>query len=186
MTRLDDVWYLADEAERRAEQVYYQLRDEYDGFLERERTRHVSRGRFKTLAERIQSTGAPYGAHTIVYRPPGELLLVYDTVVDQWVLPGGAIDGDESFRETARRELDEEAGVEVDYRGMGLLTRVQIRAGEYDTWGVLPVFAARAETHDPDITDPDDEVVDARWFDELPEDARDRDHLREWRQRRLG
>jgi 8-oxo-dGTP pyrophosphatase MutT (NUDIX family) len=185
MTALDDIWFLADEAQREAERVYYRLVDEYPEFVERESVRYVSRSRFRTLARRIRDTGAPFGAHTIVYRPSGALLLVRDTVVDQWVLPGGALDGDESFREAAERELQEEAGVEVDYEGLGLLTQVAIRSDDYDTWGVLPIFAARAETYEPDVSDPDDEVVDARWFQKLPEDTRDRDDLIEWRNRML-
>jgi 8-oxo-dGTP diphosphatase len=182
MTNLDDLWYLADEADRRAEQAYYRLRENYDEFLERETTRRVHRSRFRTLAERIRSAGVPYGAHTVVYRPPGELLLVRDTTANQWVLPGGAVDGGETLRETAERELDEEAGVEVEYEGLGYLARVEIRSEGYETWGVLPVFAAEAETYDPVVDDPDGEIVDAGWFGELPDDTRDRDDLREWRQ----
>jgi len=185
MTSLDDLWFLADEASRQAERTYYRLADDYGEFMEREVTRRVSRSRFRTLAERIRDDGAPYGAHTIVYRPSGELLLVRDTVVDQWVLPGGARDGEESFREAARRELEEEAGVEVEYDGLGYVGRVEVHADEYRTWGVLPVFAAEATTHEPAVDDPDGEVVDARWFDELPGDARDRADLNAWRDRNL-
>jgi 8-oxo-dGTP diphosphatase len=185
MTSLDDLWYLADEASQQAERTYYRLRTRHEGFLERETVRRVGRPRFRTLARRIREDGAPYGAHTIVYRQSGELLLVRDATADQWVLPGGAVDGEETLREAAERELHEEAGVAVDYRGLGLLTSVRIRAGEYDTWGVLPVYAARAESHDPEVSDPDGEIVDARWFADLPEDTRDRGDLVAWRERRL-
>jgi ADP-ribose pyrophosphatase YjhB (NUDIX family) len=182
MRNLDDLWFLADEADRQAERTYYRLRDEYDGFLERETVRRVHRSRFRTLAERIRSAGVPYGAHTIVYRPSGELLLVRDATANQWVVPGGAVDGGESFREAAERELAEEAGVAAEYEGLGLLTRVEVRSEGYGTWGVLPLFAARAETYDPEVADPDGEIVDAGWFSELPEDTRDREDLREWRE----
>ncbi|PSQ17573.1 NUDIX hydrolase [Halobacteriales archaeon QS_8_69_26] len=185
MTSLDDLWFLADEAEREAERTYYRLREAHDDYLERTATRGVSRHRFRTLAERIRDHGAPYGAHTVVYRDSGELLLVRDTVVEQWVPPGGAIDGDESFREAAERELGEEAGVEAEFEGLGLLTRVRIRADGYETWGVLPVFAARAVTHEPDVSDPDGEIAEARWFDEIPENTRDREDLVAWRDRIL-
>jgi 8-oxo-dGTP diphosphatase len=179
---LDDLWYLADEADQRAEQAYYRLRERHESFLERTREKHVSRRRFRTLAGRIRETGTPYGAHTIVYRPSGELLLVRHDAVDMWVLPGGEVDPGETLRETARRELAEEAGVEADYEGLGVLGRVEVSAGSYDTWGVLPVFAARApDDATPRVSDPDDEISDARWFDDLPADTRDRDILREWR-----
>lgn len=183
MTRLDDLWFLADEARRRAERTYYRLKDDYGEFMERPVIRRVSRRRFRTLAQRIQDSGAPYGAHTIIYRPSGELLLVRDTVVDQWVLPGGAQDGDESFREAAKRELAEEAGIDAEYNGLGYVGRVEISTDEYETWGVLPVFAARAITYEPTVSDPDGEVVDAQWFAELPEDTRDKADLAAWRDR---
>lgn len=184
---LDDLWYLADEADQHAEQAYHRLRERHDGFLERTREKHVSRQRFHTLARRIRETGAPYGAHTLVYRPSGELLLVRHDDVDMWVLPGGEVDPGETFREAARRELAEEAGTEADYEGLGVLGRVEVSAGSYDTWGILPVFAARAVTDaKPRVRDPDGEISDARWFEDLPEDTRDRDILESWRRAWLG
>lgn len=182
---LDDDWYAADVADQRAEQTYHRLRDRYGSFIEFERVRTVSRPRFRTLADRIRETGAPFGTQTAVYRPSGELLLVRHDGVDMWVLPGGEVDPGESFRDAAERELGEEAGVEVDYEGLGFVTRMEIRCADHETWGILPVFAAAAETIEPEVSDPDGEIIDARWFDDLPEDTRDRDHIETWRERTL-
>lgn len=185
MTTFDDLWYEATEASQRAEQAYHQLSRRYDASLEFERRRGVSRSRFRTLSERIRRSGAPYGAHTIVYRPDGDLLLVRHEGVDMWVLPGGEIQPGEEFREAARRELGEEAGVEASYEGLAILTRVSIACDEHETWGVLPVFAARALTTETHVADPDDEISAARWFSDLPPDTRDRNQLLEWRDRAL-
>ena len=179
---LDDLWYLADEASRRAERAYQRLRDRYSGFMERPTTRRVSRRRFRTLARRVRETGAPYGAHTIVYRESGELLLVRHEGVGMWVLPGGEVDAGESFREAARRELAEEAGVDAAYEGLAMANRVEIEHADYATWGVLPIFAARAETIEPAVDDPDGEISRARWFAEIPADTRDREDLVQWRE----
>ncbi len=186
MTTLDDLWFLADEADRQAERARHQLRERYDNYLGWERTRPVSRPRFRTLAERIKTSGAPFGAHTIVYRDSGELLLCRHDAVDRWVLPGGEVAPDETFREAAERELAEEGGVEVSYEGLAVCNRIELvcTGGEYRTWGVLPVFAARAETTVPEVTDPDGEISVARWFDELPRDTRDRSDLVAWRRKR--
>lgn len=185
MTRIDNLWYRATEASQRAEQVYHRLRERYDSFLERDRRRGVSRSRFRTLLDRVSRSGTPYGAHTIVYRPTGELLLVRHEGVDMWVLPGGEVRDDESLREAATRELHEEAGVSADYEGLGILTQVTITCEAYETWGVLPVFAARPETTEPRVEDPDGEISAARWFADLPEDTRDREDLLAWRERTL-
>lgn len=184
VTAVDDLWFLADEADQRAEQAYHRLRERFDSFVERRREERVSRSRFRTLAERVKETGAPYGSHTVVYRPSGELLLVRHAAVGKWVVPGGEVAAGETFREAAERELAEEAGVDVDYEGLAMATRVAIACEGYRTWGVLPVFAARAETFDPRVDDPDGEITDARWFADLPPDTRDRADLLAWRDRR--
>lgn len=182
---LDDLWYLADEAEQSAEQAFHRLTEAHDGYLEVTRRRRVSRQRFRTLANRIRETGAPYGAHTVVYRPTGDLLLVWHEHVDMWVLPGGMQHDGETFRQAARRELQEEAGVRGEYEGLGILTRVELTCDENATWGVMPVFAARADAQEPRAADPEGEISAARWFSDLPEDTRDRGDLLTWRERAL-
>ena len=185
MTTVDDLWFLGDVARQTAEQTHHSIAEEYEGFMECTLSRRVSRPRFRTVAERIRDNGLPYGAHSITYRESGELLLVRHDDVDMWVLPGGEIDGDESFRAGARRELREEAAVEATFEGLALLARVEFRCDDYDTWGVLPIYQARAETTELSVDDPDGEITDARWFDDLPEDTRDRDQLLRWRDETL-
>ncbi|WP_181691919.1 NUDIX domain-containing protein [Natronomonas sp. LN261] len=180
MTAVNGLWFLADEAAQRAEQAYHRAVDTYgEAPLERTYEKRVSRARFRTLTERIRDSGTPYGVHTLVHRADGNLLLVRHEGVDLWVLPGGGVDGPESFRETATRELDEEAGIEAAYRGLAMLNRVEISCRGCTTWGVLPVFRARAETTTPAVSDPDDEISVVRWFDPdaLPDDTRDREDL---------
>jgi 8-oxo-dGTP diphosphatase len=188
MTAVDDLWFLADEADRQAERTYHRLREGYGDYREFETTKRVSRQRFRTVAQRIRDNGAPYGAHTLAYRPPGELLLVRHAAVDMWVLPGGETRSGETFREAAERELREEAGVTADYGGLGLFGRVDFRADGHAVWGVLPLFEAEVDPDapEPTVEDPDGEITAARWFDELPEDTRDREELLAWRRRRFG
>ncbi|MFB6081975.1 MAG: NUDIX hydrolase [Halanaeroarchaeum sp.] len=183
---VDDLWYLATRATQRAERAYHRLVDEYDDFLERERHRSVSRRRFERLAGRVERTGAPYGAHTIVYRPSGELLLVYHDQVGKWVLPGGEVGAEETFRDAAERELAEEAGIGADYGGLAILGRVSFDWRDHDAWGVLPVFQAEARGTDLRVEDPDGEISDARWFGELPEATRDRADIQAWRREYLA
>jgi 8-oxo-dGTP diphosphatase len=183
MTTVDDLWYLATRANQRAERAHHRLTDAHDDFLERRHSRRVSRSRFRTLAERIAEFGAPYGAHSVVYRPSGELLLVWHGGVEMWVVPGGEPDSDESFRRAAERELAEEAGVEARYDGLAMNVRVELHCDDYETWGVLPLFEARVEDEvTPEPADPDGEVTDADWFEDLPENTRDREDLRAWRE----
>lgn len=185
MTAVDELWFLADEAERRAEELYHDLRDHHGEVMEPSLTRQVPRPHFRRAVERASETGAPYGVHTVVYRPSGALLLARHEQVDKWVLPGGEIGAGETLREAAERELHEEVGVEVDYDGLAMLIRADIRADGHSTQGIVPVYAAEAETYEPSVSDPDGEITDAAWFEDLPEDTRDREILREWRDRHL-
>jgi len=184
MTAVDNLWYLADRARQQAEQTRHAFDADHDRYLEFTRHRSVSRRRFKTVAERTRDNGLPYGVHTLVTNPDEELLLVRHDAVDMWVLPGGQVDGDESFRAAARRELAEEAGIEAGYDGLAILARAEFHCDGYDTWGVLPIFEARTDETDLVVDDPDGEISDARWFDELPEDTRDREELVRWRDER--
>jgi 8-oxo-dGTP diphosphatase len=187
MTTVDDLWYLADEAVQQAEQTYHRLSDRAVDYLEFETTKHVSRSRFRTVAARIRDNGAPYGAHTLAYRPSGALVLVRHEAVGKWVLPGGECQSGETFRTAAERELHEEAGITAAYDGLGLLGRVEFYADGHSVWGVLPVFEAAVGTDapPPTVRDPDGEITAAEWFEDLPEDTRDRDQVRAWRDRRF-
>ena len=188
MTAVDDLWYLADEADQQAEQTFHRLHDRYEDFTTFEATKHVSRQRFRTVATRIEDNGAPYGAHSVVYQPDGTLLLVRHEAVDMWVLPGGETAVDETFQEAAVRELGEEAGITATYDGLALLGRIQFYADGHTTWGILPIFdaAVGADPPSPTVDDPDGEISAARWFDDLPEDTRDREQLLDWRRRQFA
>ena len=185
MTAVDNLWYLASEARQQAEQVYHGLADEHADYVNYETTRSVTRDRFRTVAQRIEAQGLPFGAHTLAYRPSGELLLVKQRYLDAWVLPGGEVDAGETVREGARRELGEEAGIDVSYDGLGILGEVHFHSDGHETWGVLPIFEGEAKSTDLTVEDPDGEISDARWFDQLPENTRDRPVLKEWRQKRF-
>ncbi|AWB27038.1 NUDIX hydrolase [Halococcoides cellulosivorans] len=184
MTSVDRLWYLADEAAQEAEQLTHRLRDRYDDPVAFDLERHVSRSRFQTIVDRIRENGLPYGAQVLVRTPADAVLLVRETHHDQWVLPGGQVQEGESIREGARRELREEAGIDVGFDGLGLLGRVEFYSEGHRTWGVLPVYEAVTERVEPSIDDPDEEILAADWFVDPPDDVRDRSILERYLRRR--
>ena len=58
-----------------------------------------------------------------------------------WSLPGGKLEGDETPRDAARRELKEETGIEAEVDGV--VDTVKVAAGEMTSYR-LTVFYGRA------------------------------------------
>jgi 8-oxo-dGTP diphosphatase len=66
------------------------------------------------------------------------VLLVEPTYKDYWELPGGAVDGDESPRDAARREVEEELGFAMSPGRLLVVDWVPPRPGR--TEGVMFVY----------------------------------------------
>lgn len=60
-----------------------------------------------TLEKRVSS------AHAVLYTDNGNVLIVRNSYLKQWSLPGGVIDPGETPRAAAVREVDEEIGVRL-------------------------------------------------------------------------
>ncbi len=76
----------------------------------------------------------------------------------EWDLPGGGMKRDELPPDAARREIEEELGVDIDaWRSLGA-----IKASAYHSRDTLHCF--QAELRDPDLTIDKIELATARWF----------------------
>jgi len=96
------------------------------------------------------------------------VLLVRRAVIPQlgwWALPAGYMEFDEEPQEAARREAEEETGLQVELTGLLDVFPITSPNGR----GVLIVYWARPAGGDLHAGD---DVSDARWFapEELPED----------------
>jgi 8-oxo-dGTP pyrophosphatase MutT (NUDIX family) len=96
----------------------------------------------------------------VVQRPDGAILMGQNAD-GQWCAPGGKAEADESPEETARRELREEAGVDVET--MGLLGSGKGRSD----WDIYVFKAPVDDTPKPTAKDdPDEEFKAFRWVKE--------------------
>jgi ADP-ribose pyrophosphatase YjhB (NUDIX family) len=100
------------------------------------------------------------------------LFVRHELAPDEWTIPGGGHEGDESIEETARREVAEETGVAVLIEGVWNAEK-RVIFHEDDPDRRYPVLRFHFDAHAPapdGIDIGDDEVVEARWFDSRPED----------------
>ncbi len=100
----------------------------------------------------------------------GRLLLIQrlkQPEAGAWGLPGGKIDFGEPAKETARREIAEELGIEIDIIGLACIAET-IDAGDGRHW-IAPVYEAHIITGTPRILEPE-KHGGWGWFalDELP------------------
>ena len=106
------------------------------------------------------------------------LLLRDDRDPETWVLPGGGHEPGETFPETARREVREEAGVDCEITGVWRAVRKRFvhREQPQRRGYLLEVFftadAVGGEAGvDPERLDEGEAVLEVRWFEEVPANA---------------
>ncbi|WP_078083614.1 NUDIX hydrolase [Microbulbifer mangrovi] len=94
-----------------------------------------------------------------------QLLLVRHSYQDKWALPGGWVERNESFEESARRELDEELNIKIDDFEV-------LEVNKVPRSGIINI-AIRGRLKDKHIAIRDGEIYGYRFFElhMLPEDV---------------
>jgi 8-oxo-dGTP diphosphatase len=86
----------------------------------------------------------------------GRLLLIQrlrEPEAGAWGLPGGKIDFGEPATVTARREIAEELGIEIEILGLACIAET-IDKGDGRHW-IAPVYEARITSGEPKILEPE-------------------------------
>lgn len=114
------------------------------------------------------SRGMTLGVRAVVEDEAGRIALVRHTYMPGWHLPGGGVERDETADSAIRRELQEEAGVDLDEPPclVGVYANLRHFRGDH-------VLLYRASRWTPCAPQCDGEIEAADWFapDALPEDA---------------
>jgi 8-oxo-dGTP diphosphatase len=133
-------------------------------------TRDESRSAKLTNAEK-KLPAPEAGCGAAIHSDDGRLLLIQrlrEPEAGAWGLPGGKIDFGEPARETARREIAEELGIEIEIVRLACLAET-IDRGDGRHW-IAPVYEARIVSGLPRILEPE-KHGGWGWFDpdELPQ-----------------
>ena len=101
----------------------------------------------------------------------------------KWFTPGGVIEEGELPEEALRREIKEEVGLEVDIMGLARVNNEVLVSGDLEASTYFFQFEVRARPGTP--VPHEGEVLEARWFEGLPQDMAFReDYIEDYETRR--
>jgi 8-oxo-dGTP diphosphatase len=132
--------------------------------------------------------GTALAGAAAVRDPSDRIVLVENDWSDGWVLPGGAVEPEETDDPAVavQREVREETGLDAEV-GQPLLeidqTYVDAADGTERFTGTYLLYEATAAGDLPPAADVgvwDGEILAVRWFDSLPESLHDGDLLRQY------
>jgi ADP-ribose pyrophosphatase YjhB (NUDIX family) len=161
---------VTDRSRRRVAEALDRLESEYGEFEVVEKTWNHPPDAYETICQRFEA-GTLGGAGCWTTDGNGRALLVRHEGETAWSDPGGKQEPGESLEEAARRETREEAGVEVEIRGVQQAHRIEIRDAEEDLPTIhrlIVVFDAEYVSGDPRPRE--GEIADVKWWDEHPDD----------------
>lgn len=96
---------------------------------------------------------------------------------DTWLLPGGRLEADETFEAGARREVEEETGVEIDIVGLGsIATQTFVREESDRSYEFqFATFIAEPADRRCNVRVPEGYSIDAvEWHSTVPQNTFDR------------
>lgn len=111
------------------------------------------------------------------------LLIRHEGSPNEWGTPGGGHEPGESMEETARREVQEETGVDCTIRDVNYARRKTIVLAPDPGRRYYMLTVIFDATYDGgSISVNDEEVLEAKWFSEPPEHVQEfvKEHVSEW------
>jgi len=163
---------------RRVDAAIDRLRDRHEGVEYVEYAVENDRERFEEGYELV-ADGFVGGAGAWVRDEEGRVLVIRHPGNEEWGIPaGGNEPEDDDLADTARREVFEETGIDVELTGLFRLHRKSFYpAGDPDRR--LHMVEAWFDAHrvggeidlDPSRWEDDEEIRDARWAAEYPDEG---------------
>lgn len=113
----------------------------------------------------------------VVVDSADRVLLVHEADADHWLLPGGTLQRGETLADGLRREIREEAGIDVTPVRPHAVVEHVVRHEDRWTGFAVGLIEARPESLPlgSDLGVGDEEIDEAGWFESLPAETFQRD-----------
>lgn len=137
---------------------------------------------FKEAKRRVEKD-LEYGIGVLVYNTEEdiEVLLIENDWSSKWLMPGGGVEEGEGFEDAAVREVREETGVEITPDRPLRIEKQYICHGEkppIENYSLIYSAEADSREIEQGSNIEGEEIKSAKWFNELPEQTRDRELIR--------
>lgn len=144
-------------------------------------TEPVSEGEFVDIVNFLEGT-RHCTVSGFVYNNAGELLFVRHEDEIGWLPPGGMVEPGESIETACIREIREESGVDAVVEEPRYIRRGTYVNGDNSVaWYVVKLLCQAIDpTTGTNLGIEGEPIIDARWFDDIPEPLHElarRDHL---------
>lgn len=160
---------LADRTRRAVESKLARLERDHGSFEVVEKTWSVTERWYDWTRQRTEE-GALGGAGVWLVGDDGEVLLVRRKGEDRWEEPGGKHEPDETFEETARREVREEAGVDPKLTGIAQAHHITVTCADANCEPLEQLFVIfYGEPTEGTPRPREGEIEEVRWWADHPE-----------------
>lgn len=128
--------------------------------------------------------GTGLSASARVRDPNGRILLVQNSWTEGWFVPGGAVEPNETPKEAAHREIQEETGLNATINEPLVILEQTYKSentGDDRFSALFVVYSASAEGNIPPVSQlgkADGEIEAAQWFKKIPDNLHDGNLLR--------
>ena len=159
-------------SKKEVEQRLSRLRDEYGAFPVEETT-VTNDPEFFELGQDLVREGWIGDAGAWVTDDSNRVLLIrHSSSEDQWGTPGGGHEPGETMEETALREVQEETGVDCSItNAFGARRKTVVLETNPDQRFYMLTMRFEADYESGDISISDDEIMEAKWFSESPDNV---------------
>lgn len=158
-----------------------ELQEEYPEIKYAESRQEIPERNYESAKKRIED-GLKHAIGVVIYNSDNEeILLVKNRWSNGWVIPGGGVEPEEDFEDAVIREVEEETGIEVEPSKPLRIEKQEMHCNDRDpVSNYFIIYLAQPNSREvgKELGKDDNEIEEAEWFKEIPENTQHREALK--------